>query len=268
MRAAVLGSPIAHSLSPVLHRAAYAELGLDWEYSAIECSEAEFPEWFAALDEGWAGLSLTMPLKQVVIPLLDRVTPLAASAGAVNTVTFADDARVGDNTDVHGIVEALHEGGADRPKRALVLGAGATARSAVVALGRLGVAELAVLSRSRDRAADVLALAADTGLSARWEPLDTFGRSDADAVVCTLPGGAADALADDLPSPPGMLLDVAYHPWPTRLARAWRDAGGVAVGGFSMLLHQAARQVTLMTGLDAPLEAMRAAGVGELRARG
>jgi shikimate dehydrogenase len=282
-RAAVLGHPIGHSLSPVLHRAAYAELGLaGWSYDAVDLTEDRFPAWFAGLGPQWRGLSLTMPLKRVVLGQLAEVTPLARTVGAVNTVTW-DEARrpVGENTDVHGMVEALRSAGvtssvtapADPSRPAVVLGGGATACSALAALVELGVAEVEIRVRSAARARDVVEVAARLGLKAELADLagpDAHAAAlAAPILVSSLPADAATAWAAGLPSgarPAGVLLDVTYHPWPTAAARAWTASGGAAVGGFEMLLHQAAEQVTLMTGRPAPLAAMRAAGLAALPA--
>jgi shikimate dehydrogenase len=271
-RAAVLGHPVGHSLSPALHTAAYAALGLDWSYQALDVTEDAFPGWFAGLGPGWRGLSLTMPLKRVVIPLLDQVTPLAASVGAVNTVTWDPSGlSIGSNTDVHGIVEALRSAGVEAGSvgSACVLGAGATACSAVAALVELGCPEVLLQARSPERAGGVLSVADRLGIKAS---VGGFGLVDdvlaADAVICTLPGAAAAEWAGRLPGgasrPAGVLMDVNYAPWPSAAAGAWTAAGGVAVGGFEMLLHQAAAQFTLMTGHPAPLAAMRAAGEAAL----
>jgi shikimate dehydrogenase len=285
VRLAVVGSPVSHSLSPVLHSAAYPELGLtDWSYGAVECGEAAFEGWFAGLGPQWRGLSLTMPLKRVVLPLLARISPLARAVGAVNTVTWDDRRRpVGDNTDVHGIVEALRSTGVDRvvdrAGSACVLGAGATAASAVAALAELGCAEVVLLVRSPDRAGTALAVADRLGIRVVLDALDQVRRPlTADVVISTLPAGAAagwsQALTPTLTQtlsggrPTGVLLDVTYHPWPTPAVEAWTAAGGIAVGGFEMLLHQAAAQVTLMTGRPAPIEAMRIAGEKALSGRG
>lgn len=252
MRAAVLGSPIAHSLSPRLHRAAYAALGLDWEYDGIECTPPELADLLAGLrDDEWAGLSLTMPLKQAVLPLLDTLTDLARDVAAANTVLLRDGRLHGDNTDVHGIVAALREAGVPDPRRAVVLGGGATARSALAALRELGCDHVGLVVRSEP--VEALAAARRLGMSPQVLPVDAIG--SADLVISTLPPGAGDALSGHLVGVPA-LLDVVYAPWPTALASA---CGGVVVGGAAMLLHQAALQVELMTGREAPLEAMRAA---------
>lgn len=276
MRAAVLGHPIAHSLSPVLHRAAYAALGLDWTYDAVDVAEEQLPAFVEALDASWAGLSLTMPLKQTVIPLLDHVEPLAGVVGAVNTVVVQRGGTrptlVGANTDVHGIAAALTEGGAAGPagqaRTAMVLGAGATAASALAGLAQLGIVTTTVLARSLARAGATMRAAHRMGVDATVRTLTPLERTvealaRADVVVSTLPPGAADEVAallgDRGGAVRGVLLDCAYTPRPTALVAAWRAAGGAAVTGERMLLHQAGEQVRLMTGAPAPLGAMDAA---------
>lgn len=271
-RCAVLGSPVAHSLSPALHNAGYAAAGLTgWQYDAVEVPEAAFEPLFARLGPEWRGLSLTMPLKRVVIPLLAEVSDLARAVGAVNTVTWAGPQRRarGDNTDVHGIVAALASVGVHGVDgTACVLGAGATASSAVAALARLGCDDVLLLARSPERAAETLAVAERVGVQARWAPLAGIEAAlAAPVLISTLPAAAAAEWAAALPGgarPAGSLLDVTYHPWPTALATVWTRAGAPAAGGFEMLLHQAAAQFTLMTGHEAPVEAMRAAGRAQL----
>ena len=256
MRAAVLGSPIAHSLSPRLHRAAYAALGLPWTYDAVEVLPEGLPGFLRGLDDSWAGLSLTMPLKQAVLPLLDACTDLAREVAAANTVVVRDGALHGDNTDVHGIVAALREAGATDDALApgsqapVVVGGGATARSALAALRELGHGSATLLVRSEP--SDTLAAAERLGLRVDVTR-DPAVLDAADLVVSTLPAHAADGLAQHSAGV-RLLLDVVYDPWPTALASA---CGGAVASGASMLLHQAARQVELMTGREAPLEAMR-----------
>ena len=282
MRAAVLGHPVGHSLSPVLHAAAHAALGLQgWEYGVRDVDAHELAPLLEQAGPEWAGFSLTMPLKQAVIPLLAQVSPLADAVRAVNTVVpvpGTSGARVrwrGDNTDVHGVVAALWEGGVERAGSAAVLGGGATAASALAALARLGVTRPTVYVRSPQRASALHEVAERLGVEPEVAPWERAARVlDADVVVSTVPAGAADGLAAQLGGPAsagrrprGVLLDVVYAPWPTALARAWEGRGGTVVGGFSMLLHQAGEQVRLMTGRPAPLEAMREAGEAELAAR-
>jgi shikimate dehydrogenase len=280
-RAAVLGSPIAHSLSPALHTAAYRELGLSgWSYEAIECDEAGLPGLLASLGPDWAGLSLTMPLKRAVLPLLDRADPLVTVVGGANTVLLAGNERSGYNTDVPGLVAALAEAriAADGP--VLVLGAGATACAAIAALQRIGVPAVTAAVRNPATAGALASVAERVGLPLRmvsfgpgpdrekW--LAEWAARPWPLLLSTVPGGAADGYADLVAAgalTAAAVFDVVYHPWPTRLAEAAAASGSTVIGGFSLLLHQAAEQVRLMTGRFAPVEAMRAAGLAGLAAR-
>ena len=270
-RAAVLGSPIAHSLSPVLHRAAYAELGLDgWSYDRFEVDEAGLPGFIECLDATWAGLSLTMPLKRAVIPLLDTVSATAASVEAVNTVVLTGDGRrVGDNTDIPGMAAALRERGVDTVESAAVLGAGATASSALAALSGICTGPVTAYVRSRRRADEMRAWGERLGANVRtadWA--DAAQALKAPLVVSTTPAGSTDALAASVPDTPGTLFDVVYEPWPTPLATAWSARSGAVVGGLDLLVHQAVLQVEQMTGrTPGPLDAMRRAGEAALAAR-
>ncbi|MCP9946492.1 shikimate dehydrogenase [Streptomyces somaliensis] len=263
-RAAVLGSPIGHSLSPVLHRAAYAELGLTgWSYDRFEVDEARLPGFLDALDASWAGLSLTMPLKRAVIPLLDEVGDTARSVEAVNTVVLTGDGRrVGDNTDVPGMVAALRERGVEEVDAAAVLGAGATASSALAALAGVCRGPVTAYVRGSARAGEMRRWGERLGVDVRTADWADAARAlDAPLVVATTPAGAADGLAPHVPEGPGTLFDVLYDPWPTPLAAAWSARGGRVVGGLDLLVHQAVLQVERMTGRSpAPLAAMRAAG--------
>lgn len=271
----MLGSPISHSLSPALHTAAYAALGLTWwRYEAIECDESGLSALLNRCGPDWAGLSLTMPLKRTVLPLLDRVEPLATRVGCANTVVFAAAQRLGYNTDVVGIVGALAEHGVGRPGQpvgpALIIGGGATACAALAALRELGETVVTAAVRSADRAADLRAAAARLGITLKLAAFAPSALHGARLVISTVPAGAADVFAENLPTlalPPEAVLDVVYHPWPTALAVAAQQADVVAVSGFDLLLHQAARQVELMTDRPAPLTAMRQAGLAALAAR-
>ncbi|MEU7635942.1 MULTISPECIES: shikimate dehydrogenase [unclassified Streptomyces] len=270
-KAAVLGSPIAHSLSPVLHRAAYDELGLTgWEYGRHEVDEAGLPAFLEKLGPEWAGLSLTMPLKRAVIPLLDEISPTAASVEAVNTVVFTPDGRRrGDNTDIPGMLAALRERGVQQVERAAVLGAGATASSALAALARICTGEVTAYVRSAARADEMRGWGERLGVPVRTAPWDDAAAAfEAPLVVATTPAGSTDPLAAAVPDRPGTLFDVLYEPWPTALAAAWSDRGGAVVGGLDLLVHQAVLQVEQMTGrAPAPLAAMRRAGEAALAAR-
>ena len=249
----MLGRPIAHSLSPRLHRAAYAALQLDWTYDAVDCGEDDLRGLLDGLDGSWAGLSLTMPLKQAVLPLLDEVSELARDVAAANTVLLRDGRRSGANTDVHGILAALREAGVATAERPVVLGGGATARSALAALAALGAREPVLVVRSKPH--ETLAAAERLGVRPVLAAYDPAVLHGCDLLVSTLPAGAADVLAPQVAGVPA-LLDVVYDPWPTPLAAACR---GTVVSGAAMLLHQAAAQVELMTGQAAPLEVMRRA---------
>ncbi|MEU1216035.1 shikimate dehydrogenase [Streptomyces sp. NPDC005791] len=270
-RAAVLGSPIAHSLSPVLHRAAYAELGLDhWSYERFEVDEAALPGFVEKLDASWAGLSLTMPLKRAIIPLLDGISDTAASVEAVNTVVLTQDGRrVGDNTDIPGMVAALRERGVEKVESAAVLGAGATASSALAALAEICTGPVTVHVRSAARADEMRCWGERLGVDVRTADWEAAGEAlHAPLVIATTPAGTTDALADAVPTAPGTLFDVLYEPWPTALASHWSSAGGTVVGGLDLLVHQAVLQVEQMTGRSpAPAGVMRVAGEQALAAR-
>jgi shikimate dehydrogenase len=271
VKAAVLGSPIAHSLSPVLHRAAYRALGLTgWSYEAIECDAAGLPGLLAGFGPGWAGLSLTMPLKRAVLPLLDHTEPLAAQVGAANTVVFASGARRGYNTDVPGMIAALTEAGALKqdPGEVLIVGGGATACSALAAAAQLGAREATVAIRDPARTADLLAAADRLGIAVRLAAFDNPGVSAPGLLISTVPAGAADLYAERASAAalrPRLVFDVVYSPWPTPLATAAAKLGVPTVGGFELLLHQAAAQIPLMTGSPAPVAAMRTAGLAALQ---
>jgi len=275
MKAAVLGSPIAHSLSPVLHRAAYAALGLDdWSYAQVECDSAGLPGFVSGLDSSWAGLSLTMPLKRTVLPLLDHADPVAAATGSANTVVFHDGGRHGYNTDVQGIVDALAEAGVTAAGNVTIVGGGATACSALAAARELGAEAADVIVRDPARATDLAGAASRLGVPIQFRDFASLAPASAgmapDLLISTVPAGAADSYAARVRSTgiaPAAVMDVVYHPWPTELAGAAAAAGSVLASGFAMLLHQAAAQVELMTGKQAPVEAMRLAGEAELARR-
>ncbi|MGC3994387.1 MAG: shikimate dehydrogenase [Propionicimonas sp.] len=256
----MLGSPIAHSLSPVLHAAGYAALGLsDWSYGRHEVRAEGLPDFLAGLDADWRGLSLTMPLKEACLELAAEVTPLAARARAGNTLVRREDGRwLADNTDIPGMADALRPVWDAAWRRVAVLGAGATARSALLALTDLGVTAIDVYARDLGKASALEAWA-PPGVEITPLPLAEWPAGEQPVVVSTLPAGALDDVA--LPSPRlGLVFDVVYAGWPTPLARSAEAAGMAVVGGLDLLVHQAARQFTLFTGRGAPLDAMFAAG--------
>ena len=287
MRAAVLGSPITHSLSPVLHTAAYRALGLDgWTYEAIECDENGLPALLDSLGPEWAGLSLTMPLKRAVLPLLDEADPHVTEVGNANTVVLDEGRRSGYNTDIPGMVTALAEARVGLPRESgvtgdvLVLGGGATATSALAALRDAGARDVTVAVRDQARGAHLLEVADRIGIEVRLAPfgpgeprqawLTGRGPRPWRLLVSTVPAGAADGWADLIASgqvAAQVVFDVVYHPWPTKLAAAAAGTGAGVIGGFELLLHQAAEQVRLMTGRSAPVQAMREAGLAEVAPR-
>jgi shikimate dehydrogenase len=264
---AVLGSPIAHSLSPAMHRAAYAELGLDWRYEAYEVDESQLESFIATAAPGLRGLSLTMPLKRVALDLADAADDTSRLVGAANTLLIEPDgSRIAANTDVPGLVRAFAEHGITTAESAIVLGAGATAASALAAVSRLGVRAVTVVVRSAARVEQVRDLAADLGIGLG---VATFAQAEQvgghDLVVSTVPGGAADAWAEHFAAVAPVVFDVAYHPWPTLLAVAASNSGAEVLSGLDLLVHQASLQVEMMTGRSpAPLAAMRAAAREEL----
>ncbi|MDN5918697.1 MAG: shikimate dehydrogenase [Pseudonocardia sp.] len=266
-RAAVLGSPILHSLSPALHNAAYAALGLHgWHYDAHDVDEQALPGFVDSLGPEWAGLSLTMPLKRVALDVADHVEPAASAIGAANTLVFGEHGRTAHNTDVTGIVAALRRADSDprpAPLRAVVLGAGGTAQAAIAALAELGVPDVSVLVRDAGRAGELRETACRLGTDPQvravlTDALEAARALDgADIVISTLPSGAADELAGARWRPGTTLLDAVYAPWPTAVAAGAAAGGATIVSGLEMLLQQAIAQVELMTGRPGPEQAMR-----------
>jgi shikimate-5-dehydrogenase len=249
----VLGSPIAHSRSPQLHLAAYRALGLDgWTYDRIECNADQLPGVVGGFGPEWVGVSVTMPGKFAALQFADERTDRAELVGSANTLVRTRVGWRADNTDVDGVKGAL----GSVSGRAAVIGSGGTAPAVVVGLAELGVQDISIVARNRDRAAPLVELGPKLGAEIRWVPLGT--RVDVDVTVSTIPADVAAEHADSIASTP-VLLDAIYHPWPTPLAAAVEAAGGRVVGGLQMLLHQAFAQVEQFTGLPAPVDAMRAA---------
>lgn len=266
-RCAVLGDPIEHSLSPTLHRAGYAELGLEWTYDAHRVGEDDLAGFLAGLDDRWRGLSLTMPLKRAVLPLATSVSEGARAAGAANTLVLEGGERKAENTDIPGAVAAIREQHDAPVSSATILGGGATATSIGIALIELGASDLHVLVRSAERAAATL----DVLRAHPSAPRVTVGdlatdHATGDLVASTIP---AAAQTDDLVARcagAAVVFEALYDPWPTPLARSAGERP--LVGGLDLLVHQAAVQFELFTGHPAPLAAMRAAGEAALAAAG
>lgn len=265
MRCAVLGDPIAHSLSPVLHKAGYAALGLDWSYKARRVGAGELAAFVGGLGEEWRGLSLTMPLKREAMPLADTVTDRARLAGAANTLVFDDGAIHADNTDIPGAAAAIRERYDGRIVSATVLGGGATATSTSLALCDLGATEIRLLVRNPQRAEETVA-ALHRHPSAPTVIVGSLAEdfAEGEVLVSTIPAEAQTPDLLERCDEADVTFEVVYHPWPTPLARA---AQGVLVTGMDLLVHQAGIQFGLFTGHEAPLAEMRAAGEAELAAR-
>lgn len=261
-KAAVLGSPVAHSRSPQLHLAAYRALGLDdWTYDRIECTGDELASLVGGFGPEWVGLSVTMPGKFAALQFADEHTERAELVGSANTLVRTERGWRADNTDVDGVAGALgHRSGLHR---AIVLGSGGTAPAAVVALAGLGVTELVVAARNREAAARLVDLGSRLGMTTT--SCDLAGSDDlqsavagADVLVSTIPAEAAASYASTLSAVP-VLLDAIYSPWPTPLAQAVAVRGGEVISGLQMLLHQAFSQVEQFTGMRAPRQQMAAA---------
>lgn len=259
----MLGRPIAHSLSPVIHNAGYAAAGLDgWSYTRIECGAQELPALVTGLGPEWAGLSVTMPGKEAALAVADRASSVATAVGAANTlVRRPDGSWYADNTDVAGMVSVLTSAGVPAGAAVTVLGAGGTARAALAAAARLGVTTVTVVARRPSAVAQLRPVAAAVGVelvAVAWS--DAAAHTSADLVVSTVPKGVADPLAVGADwGPSTVLFDALYDPWPTPLAAAALAAGRLVVSGLDLLLAQAVGQFTQFTGVPAPVEAMRAA---------
>lgn len=258
MRCAVLGDPIAHSLSPVLHRAGYAAVGLDWTYEAHRVDEASLAGFVDGCDDSWRGLSLTMPLKRAALPLATSISDRARAAGAANTLVLAEGERRADNTDIPGAVAAIGERYDGPLDSATILGGGATATSLGIALLELGVTHIDLLVRSAGRATETFEVLRShpSGAQVRVGDLDCDPVTG-DLVASTIPATAQDHDLVRRCAGADVIFEALYDPWPTPLAAS--ADGRVLVGGLDLLVHQAALQFEQFTGQAAPLAAMRAA---------
>jgi shikimate dehydrogenase len=263
-RCAVLGSPIAHSLSPALHRAAYGYLGLNWTYDLVQVDEQGLAPFVCGLDASWRGLSLTMPLKVAVLEL-GEVDQLARLTGAGNTLILEGGSRRVYNTDVAGLTGAVGQVAQAPLRRVTILGAGATANAALVAATELGGQQLTVVARTPSRAEPLRALARNLGVKLDLRP---WSRQipEADLVISTVVSGAADSIADAVANSAPLIVDVIYDPWPTVLATTAQRAGSTVVSGRDLLVGQARLQIELMTGRAVPAEVLYAALPAELSA--
>jgi shikimate dehydrogenase len=258
----VIGDPVAHSLSPLLHNTAFAELGLDWVSVGFAVPEGSARDALAGMRAlGLAGLSVTMPHKEAVAALVDERADVAERLGAVNCVRRRGDRLVGENTDGVGLVAALRHG-ADvdvAGRRCLVIGAGGAARAVVLALADAGASEVVVVNRTGERAEAAAALAGDHGRVG-----DVTDAAEAQVVVQATPAGMAGTPAERVaPLVGGALLgagqvavDLVYHPLRTQWMADAEAHGAVVLGGLGMLVHQAAAQLAAWTGLEQPVRAM------------
>jgi shikimate dehydrogenase len=255
----VLGSPIAHSKSPLLHLAAYRALGLsDWTYERIECGAQELPAVVGGFGPEWVGVSVTAPGKFAALRVADERTERAEQVGSANTLVRTEHGWRADNTDVDGVAGAI----GSTSGQALVCGSGGTAPAAVVGLAQLGVAAITVVARDPEKAARLVDLGSRLGVPTQFCGLDSDGLPDrvaaAEVLVSTIPAEVAARYAGTF-APIPVLLDAVYDPWPTPLAAAVAAAGGRVISGLQMLLHQAFAQVEQFTGLPAPRDAMTCA---------
>lgn len=258
--AAVAGSPIEHSLSPLIHKAGYAALKMDWNYEKYELNVSTFPDFIKNRSQDLVGMSLTMPLKEGAIQIADSVTDLAKNVNSANTLIFKDGKIMAGNTDIYGIVAALQTNKQLDITNPSIIGSGATARSAVAALSQLGATKVMLCARNENTLDELKNVAQQFNLQViviSWNEI--YKALAASTVIGTLPSGSMDSFAAMGPEIPGSLLDVAYSPWPSKIALEWILRRGFVVSGLEMLLHQAVRQFELMTGQKAPVKQMREA---------
>jgi len=272
LRAAVLGSPISHSLSPVLHRCAYEILGIAATYEAIEIQENQLADFVAKMDSSWLGVSLTMPLKEEVLKVADEVDPLALRIQSANTLYRVGEKWRATSTDVNGFSYALAAKSSGSFTSVVILGAGATARCAAAAFDGKG-RKITVLLRSDYRKAQMQPCVSEGELHfAQWN--DRTALLDADLIVNTTPAGVGDEVALLLDhKPDAIFFEALYNPWPTRLLQSWRATQSRGIDGLDLLVHQAIDQITLQTAgvrkMDLPerstfAAALRSAGLKAL----
>jgi len=246
-----------------MHRAAYLELGVDWDYDAVEVTEDGLQEFLDGLGDEWRGLSVTAPLKRRLVGLLDDVSEDVELLGVANTVLLGEE-RIGHNTDVPGGLNALREAGVDDIVSARILGGGATAASMALTLSRLGARRLEVAVRDASRAAEVVEVARRCGMAVEVTALTEHDHGPVDVLVSTVPAAVVDPFQSHRAD---AVFDVVYDPWPTALASEAEARGIPVVNGLDLLAHQAALQVHLMTGGTVRPSLLRGAAVLELAGR-
>ncbi|WP_307856059.1 shikimate dehydrogenase [Nocardioides faecalis] len=266
-RFGVVGDPVAHSLSPALHRAGYAALGLTASYDAVAVPKGGLAGFVAGLGPEWGGLSVTAPLKREALALADEVTAVATAAGGANTLVRTARGWRADNTDVPGAVAAIRERSTATHRTATVLGGGATAASVGLALADLGVATITLAVRTEANAAEALAAVRAHAAGPQVAVVPLAEAPVADVVVATIPAAAQTPELCARLGEAAVLFEVTYNDWPTPLVRSAEQAGAVVVSGLDLLVHQAVLQFQQFTGHPGPLATMREAGEQALAAR-
>jgi len=267
MQCAVLGSPIAHSLSPAMHRAAYAELGLDWTYEAVELDEDGLEVFLSSLGDDVRGFSVTAPLKRRVAALVPEASELVGRLGVANTILVEDTGLRSDNTDVPGAVAALRERGVEQARSARILGGGATAASMAYAVASIGADRVEFVVREPSRATEAANAAKAAGLAVTIHTIDEPLIDKLDLLISTVPGEVVGSRSHELVDSSRAVFDVVYDPWPTPIAKAAEQAGVRVVSGLDLLAHQAALQVELMTGEQVSPQLLRRAALAALSTR-
>ena len=267
MHCAVLGSPIAHSLSPAMHRAAYAELGLDWTYDAVELVKDDLEVFLSSLGDDVRGFSVTAPLKRRVAALVPEATEIVGRLGVANTILVEDTGLRSDNTDVPGAVAALLEHGVQRAGSARILGGGATAASMAYAVSTMGAERVEFVVREPSRASEAAQVAKAAGMAVTIHTIDEPLIDKLDLLISTVPGDVVGSRSHELVESSRAVFDVVYDPWPTPLAKAAEQADVRIVSGLDLLAHQAAIQVELMTGSKVSPQLLRQAALAELASR-
>ena len=248
IRAAVLGSPISHSLSPLLHSVAYKHLGVQGIYTPIEVKDGQLKGFLDSCDDSWTGFSLTMPLKEEVLELASQVSDLAKRIRSANTLYKVDNEWAAQTTDVPGFTQALHAHGKDASGHVVIVGAGATARAVAAACDGVS-SHITVMARSTTKLEMMSNCVEHSTLDfVSWGDCNYF--ESADVIVSTTPAGATDSLVDFFPAnPTGLFFDVLYKPWPTKALATWVKSGAESIDGLELLIHQGIDQVGLFTGL-------------------
>lgn len=257
----VIGKPVSHSKSPVIHLSAYQALGLDWAFQAVEVATDELATFLASLDpRNTSSVSVTMPLKFEAARSATTTSDVVKLTGTANTLVPRGDTWYAENTDIIGIEASLgaREYSWGHDTSAVIIGTGGTAIAALVALSNLGIGEVSVIGRSEDGLARIRELAGLMKLKISTLRLEDQTHIGADLVISTVPSSAT-GLLELIPDSPRVLFDVTYDPWPTELAERWFLKGGDVIGGLDLLVNQAAPQIEMATGLAAPIAVMREA---------